>query len=177
MHKINNAIGILGGSFDPPHKGHLRISKIVLRKLNLKKIYWIVTKKNPFKGKPFFSINQRIKKCRKITKKDKKINIKYLDDIVKSSRTIKILKYFIKKNQKNKIYLIIGSDNLVYFHKWLDWEKILKMCKLVIFPRKGFDIKARKSGIMRQVKRENIIFIKSQKIDISSTKLKKYYRN
>ena len=47
-------IGIFGGSFDPPHKGHVEISKISLKKIKLKKIYWIITKKNPFKKKPFF---------------------------------------------------------------------------------------------------------------------------
>ena len=50
------AIGIFGGSFDPPHKGHVEISKISLKKIKLKKIYWIITKKNPFKRKPFFSL-------------------------------------------------------------------------------------------------------------------------
>ena len=49
------AIGIFGGSFDPPHKGHVEISKISLKKIKLEKIYWIITKKNPFKKKPFFS--------------------------------------------------------------------------------------------------------------------------
>ena len=53
-------IGIFGGSFDPPHKGHVEISKIGLKKIKLKKIYWIITKKNPFKKKPFFSLKQRI---------------------------------------------------------------------------------------------------------------------
>ena len=49
-------IGLLGGSFDPAHKGHLGISNIAIKKLKLKKIYWIVTKKNPFKKKPFYSL-------------------------------------------------------------------------------------------------------------------------
>ena len=48
------AIGIFGGSFDPPHKGHVEISKISLKKIKLKKVYWVVTKKKPFKKKPFF---------------------------------------------------------------------------------------------------------------------------
>ena len=47
-------IGILGGSFDPPHKGHVEISRISLKKIKLEKIYWIITKKNPFKKKNFF---------------------------------------------------------------------------------------------------------------------------
>ena len=104
MSKLNNTIGILGGSFDPPHLGHLKISKISLKKLNLKKIYWVITKKNPFKKKPFFSLNERIKRCQEMVKKDKKIHIEYLDDRIKSSRTIETLKYFRKKNKKNKYY-------------------------------------------------------------------------
>ena len=44
-----NFIGLLGGSFDPPHKGHLEISQIALKKLKLKKVFWVVTKKNPLK--------------------------------------------------------------------------------------------------------------------------------
>ena len=50
------AVGIFGGSFDPPHKGHVEISIISLKKIKLKKIYWVITKKNPFKKKPFFSL-------------------------------------------------------------------------------------------------------------------------
>ena len=48
-----NYIGLFGGSFDPPHTGHVEISKIALKKIKFKIIYWIITKKNPFKKKPF----------------------------------------------------------------------------------------------------------------------------
>ena len=56
----DSKIGILGGSFDPPHKGHLIISKIAIKKIKLRKIYWVVAKKNPFKTKTFFSLKKRI---------------------------------------------------------------------------------------------------------------------
>ena len=56
----SNKIGILGGSFDPAHNGHLSISKIAIKKVRLKKIYWVITKKNPFKSKPFFFIEKKI---------------------------------------------------------------------------------------------------------------------
>ena len=69
MDKLKNMkIGILGGSFDPAHKGHLIISKIALEKIKLKKIYWVITKKNPFKRKTFFSLEERIKKAKKLQK-------------------------------------------------------------------------------------------------------------
>ena len=60
----NTLIGLLGGSFDPPHIGHIKISLAGIKELNLDQLYWIVTKKNPFKKKTFYSINERLKKCR-----------------------------------------------------------------------------------------------------------------
>ena len=73
-------IGILGGSFDPPHKGHLYISKVGIKKLKLNKLIWIVTKKNPLKKKPFLNIKKRISLAKKITAKQKKITIKYFEN-------------------------------------------------------------------------------------------------
>ena len=63
------AIGIFGGSFDPPHKGHVEISKAALKKINLKKLYWVITKKNPFKNKAFFSLKERFKRSKQALKK------------------------------------------------------------------------------------------------------------
>ena len=134
-------IGLLGGSFDPAHKGHLGISKIALKKLKLKKIYWVITKKNPFKNKTFYSLDERIKFAKRISKTQKKIKLIYLDHIIKSSRIIDVINYFIKKKRINEIYFIIGSDNLIKFHKWKSWKKIVKLVKLIVFSRKGYDRK------------------------------------
>ncbi len=168
----NNGVGIFGGSFDPPHKGHLKISLISLSKLRLKKIYWLITKKNPFKKKPFFSLEKRIFKCVKIINNRKKIKVKCIEDKINSSRTIDAIKFFKKKNKNSRIYLIIGSDNLVHFNKWRSWKKILQMCELVVFSRKGYDKKAKKSAIVNYLKNKNFIFIKNKKIDISSTQIR-----
>ena len=87
MVKTNKkSIGLLGGSFDPAHKGHLIISKIALKKMRLNKVLWLITEKNPFKNKSFYSLTQRIKKAKKIVKQEKKIKVKSLDKIVGSSR-------------------------------------------------------------------------------------------
>ena len=91
--KKYNKIGILGGTFDPPHRGHFYISKIALKKLKLKKILWVVTKKNPLKNKPYLKIKERIKLSKKITKKEKKITIKYFDDKIRSTSTFDLLYY------------------------------------------------------------------------------------
>ena len=165
-------IGLLGGSFDPAHKGHLGISKIAIKKLKLEKFYWVITRKNPFKNKTFYSLDQRIKYAKKITKAQKKIKTIYLDNIIKSSRVIDVINYFIKKKKVKKIYFIIGSDNLIRFHKWKSWKRIVKLVKLIVFSRKGYDKKGMKSTVVKKYK-NRIIFIKNKPISISSTQLKK----
>ena len=168
-------IGLLGGSFDPPHKGHLGISKIAVKKLKLKKIYWVITKKNPFKNKPFYSLYERIKYAKKISRSHKKITTIYLENIVKSPRSIDLINYFIKKKNIYNIYFIIGSDNLITFHKWKNWKKIVKLVKLVVFSRKGYDRKGMKSIVAKYLKNK-IIFIKNKPITISSTLLRNQKR-
>ena len=170
-------IGIFGGSFDPPHKGHLMISSVSIKKLKLNKLFWVITKKNPFKNKTFFDLSERIKRCDKIVKNNKKIELKYLEKIVRSAKTVNILKYLIKKNKKAKFFLIIGADNLIRFHKWKEWRQIVKLSELVVFPRSGFDKKGKKSVIVKYLNKKNIKFIKTKKINISSSKIRKYYKN
>ena len=165
-------IGLLGGSFDPAHKGHLGISKIAIKKLKLKKIYWVVTKKNPLKNKAFYSLSERIKYAKKITKTQKKIEIIHIENIIKSSRIIDVINYFIKKKKINNIFFIIGSDNLIQFHKWKSWKKILKLIKLIVFSRRGYDKKGMKTTVVKNFKKR-VIFIKNKPISMSSTQLKK----
>ena len=167
----NKYIGLLGGSFDPAHKGHLGISKIAIKKLKLKKIYWVITKKNPFKNETFYSLEERIKYAKKISRTQKKIQTVYLDNIIKSSRVIDVVNYFIKKKNIKNIYFIIGSDNLIRFHKWKSWKKIVKLVKLIVFSRRGYDRKGMKSMVVKNFKNK-IVFIKNKHIEISSSQLK-----
>ena len=164
-------IGILGGSFDPAHKGHLSISKIAIKKFKLKKIYWVITKKNPFKNETFYTLDERIKCAKKISRTQKKIQVIYLENIIKSCRTIDVINYFIKKKNFKNVYFIVGSDNLIRFHKWKSWKKIVKLVKLIVFSRRGYDRKGMKSIVVKNLK-NNIIFIKNKHITISSTQLK-----
>ena len=165
-------IGFLGESFDPVHKGHLIISKIVIKKLKLKKIYWVVTKKNPFKIKAFYSIEKRISKIKKFIKKIKGIEVLYLEDKVKSSRSVDAIKFILKKEKLKSLYFIIGSDILLEFDKWKSWKKIVKLTKLVVLSRRGYDKKGIGSTVVKYLNKKNIIFIKNKPIQISSTLLR-----
>tara|TARA_Y200000002_G_scaffold364327_1_gene353245 strand:+ start:411 stop:953 length:543 start_codon:yes stop_codon:yes gene_type:complete len=170
-------IGILGGSFDPPHEGHVEISKISLKKIKLEKIFWVVTRKNPFKKKPFFSLKDRLAKAKKITTKYKNIKVLYIDDKTRSNRTINVINYFRRAKKQKNLYLILGSDNLLKFHKWTSWKKIAKLSKLVVFSRKGYDKKSKKSVVVKHLNKKNIIHINNKSINISSSNIKKQYFN
>ena len=165
-------IGILGGSFDPAHRGHLKISKIAIKKLKLNAVLWLVTKKNPFKEKPLYPIEQRLALAKRITKNIRNIKVIHLDKTVKSTRSIDIINYLIIKKKLKVIYFIIGSDNLIEFHKWKSWKKIVKLTKLIVFSRKGYDRKGYNSIVAKYLKNK-IIFIKNKPILISSSKLRK----
>ena len=176
LSKKNHAkIGILGGTFDPPHKGHLYISKIALKKLKLNKLIWIVTKKNPLKKKPYLSTKVRMNLSKKMTKKEKKIFVKYYDDKVKSINTFNLLNYIRKKNQKTKLFFLIGADNLAKFHKWNNWKKIPKLAKIVIFPRQNYSIKSLKPDISKKLNKKDLIYIDSRKVNISSSLIRKFW--
>ena len=81
-------IGILGGTFDPAHKGHLSISKVAKKRYDIDKIIWAVTKKNPFKEKSSLSLDKRINFAKKISQKNSFIKVKYFEDKIKSNSLV-----------------------------------------------------------------------------------------
>ena len=178
MHKLskkNIKIGILGGTFDPPHIGHLHISKIALQKLKLKKLIWVITKKNPLKKDPYFKITTRIKLSKKITSKERKIFVHYFDDKIKSTNTFDLLNYIKRRQKKAKLYFLIGADNLMKFHKWKNWKKIPKLTKIVIFPRGNYLIRKNKYIVLKRLKKKDLIYINSKKVNISSSLIRKFW--
>ena len=172
MNLKKKRIGILGGSFDPAHNGHLAISKEAVKRFKLEKIIWAITKKNPFKIKSSLSLQSRIKGCKKIIKKNRFIKVKYYENKIKSNKTINLINYF-KKNEKNEIFFLMGADNLVNFHKWYKWKQISIKCNILVFDRYGFKSKSKKSVSFKRLINKNLNFVNFKKVNISSSKLRK----
>ena len=167
-----NKIGILGGSFDPAHKGHLAISKEAKNKLKLKKIIWAITKKNPFKKKSEIDLFDRIKYCKKIVKNYPFIKINFYEDKIKSNKTIDLINYLVK-DKKNEIYFLMGADNLVNFHKWHKWKVISQKSKIIVFDRHGYKKKSLNSMTFKRLNNKNLRFVEFNKVNISSSQLRK----
>ena len=167
-----NKIGILGGSFNPAHKGHLAISIKAAKLYKLKKIIWAITEKNPFKKKSNTSIRDRMKGCKKIIGSNTLIKVKFYEKIIKSNRTINLINY-LNKNKKYEIYFLMGADNLINFHKWHEWKKISQKCNIIVFDRHGYKKKSLNSISFKRLNGKNLKFVNFNKVNISSSQLRK----
>ena len=167
-------IGILGGTFDPAHKGHLEISKQAKKLLNLKNVIWAITKQNPFKDISKSNLKNRIQFAKKLIAKNDFIKIRFYEEKISSNRTIDLINY-LKKDKKFELYFIMGADNLINFHKWHKWKSIVKKCNLLVFDRQGYKAKSLKSVTYNGVNKKRLSFIKFKKVNISSSQLRKVW--
>ena len=174
MKKIKkNKIGILGGTFDPAHIGHIKISKEAKKKFRLNKIFWVITKKNPFKKKSFFSLKKRINHAKKININNKFIKIYFFEDKIKSNKTIDLMKFLKNRYKKTEFFFIMGADNLINFHKWKNWNKIAEISKILVFDRLNYKSKSLKSISFKKLNKKRLQFINFKKVNISSSQLRK----
>ena len=172
LKSIKIKIGILGGTFDPAHKGHLQISKEAKIRFDLKNVIWAVTKKNPFKNQSKLELKKRIRIAKELTNKNKFIKIKFYEDKINSNKTIDLINY-LKKNNKVEIYFIMGADNLINFHKWHKWKLISQKCNILVFDRQGYKAKSLRSITFKLLNHKSLKFVKFKKVNISSSQLRK----
>ena len=165
-------IGVLGGSFDPAHKGHLAISKEAKKRFKLQRIIWAITKKNPFKVVSATPLLKRIKECKRIIGLNSFIKVKFFENIIKSNKTIDLINH-LKKDKKFEIYFLMGADNLISFHKWHKSKLISQKCNILVFDRHGYKKNSLKSKAFRQLDKDVLKFIEFKKVNISSSQLRK----
>ena len=113
--KTKKKIGILGGTFDPAHKGHLEISKQAKKSFKLEKVIWAITRQNPLKNRSKSNLKDRIQFAKKFISKDIFIKVRFYEDKLGSNKTIDLIEH-LKKNDKVEIYFIMGADNLSLIH-------------------------------------------------------------
>lgn len=172
-------VGLLGGSFDPPHFGHIGISLEALNLLDLEQIWWLPAKQNPLKNSQFNNFEERLNLCQKIAQNYEKILIKDDEKSLQSRYFIDLLQYLKNKNPNIDFTLLIGLDNLNNFHLWKDWQEIIKLTKIAVFKRAGYETKDTNSTIIdfclkmqETTKKQHLIFLDNKQYDISSTKIR-----
>lgn len=134
-------VGILGGSFDPAHSGHVAISMQAIRRLNLHEIWWVIAKQNPLKDKPQYSIEERLALARQKVTRFRRIKVRTATQIY----TLKELEYLKCKYSSYKLVWIMGLDCLRHLHKWYRFEELNNIVPMVIFNRGDLLHKAMRS--------------------------------
>ncbi len=135
------SVGLLGGSFDPPHKGHLYISLEAKKILKLNEIWWLVTPQNPLKISKPATYNERLLNCLSITR-GHPIKVSEIEKKISTKCTYDSLNYIINHYTNINFFWIMGADNLINFHKWHNWRSIFKNISIVVFKRHGYNNKA-----------------------------------
>ena len=134
-------IGLLGGSFDPPHEGHVHITKLALKIFNLSKIWWLVCPENPIKNVTPSDVNSRFLASKKIMKHPSVV-ITDLERKFKTKYTFQTLIKLKKLYPSTKFVWLMGADNLINFHHWKNWDWIMKNIPVGVLARPEEQIKA-----------------------------------
>ncbi len=130
-------IGLFGGSFNPPHEGHLNLCDLALKRLELDQIWWMVTPGNPLKDTTDLPpVLNRIKLCEeiidnpriKVTAFEAKHKVRFTADTVRLVKKLRPRQHFV---------WLMGADNLADFHKWQDWRGIADMLPIAVIDRPG----------------------------------------
>jgi nicotinate-nucleotide adenylyltransferase len=157
-------IAIFGGSFDPPHIGHEKIVNLVLNSLDIQKLFIIPTYLNPFKDNSFLDATHRLELIQTLFEENKRVVIcPYEVNQKEKVPSYKTVQYLKDTYDLNKIYLIIGADNLKNIHLWYNADKLKELVEFVVITRDKHPLKS--DFINRQTLQLNI--------DISSTNLRK----
>jgi len=147
-------VGILGGTFDPPHEGHLFISKFAKIKLDVGEVWWIVTTTNPLK-KNKVDYKKRLKKVKRFLM-NHHIKVLEIQDLSKNTYTVDLLEYLFKKFPHKKFIWLMGADNLFSFHLWRNWKKIFYNIPIAIFDRPPYSLSISKAKAILYFKEDRI---------------------
>lgn len=128
-------IGLLGGSFNPAHEGHRLISVEALRLLGLDRIWWLVTPGNPLKShERLASLSDRIANARRVAAHPY-IEVTGFEAALPTAYTIDTVTFLLQRNPATYFVWLMGSDNLVLFHRWWRWRKLLAMLPIAVMHR------------------------------------------
>jgi len=147
-------VGILGGTFDPPHEGHLFISKFAKMKLDISEVWWIVSTTNPLK-KNIVDYRKRLQKVKNYLA-NHHIKVLEIQDLSKNIYTVDLLEYLFKKFPQKKFIWLMGADALVNFHLWKDWKKIFYNIPIAIFDRPSYSLNISKTKTILHFKEDRI---------------------
>ena len=152
--------GLLGGSFNPAHRGHRHVSLAALDALDLDEIWWLVSPGNPLKGKKGMApLPARLASARR-TARRAPIRATAIERTLGTVYTVDTLAALIRRYPRRRFIWLMGADNLAQFHRWRDWRRIAATLAIAVIGRPGYDgaaLKAPAWGWLRRFVRPAVM--------------------
>jgi len=147
-------IGILGGSFNPAHRGHRAISLAALRALELDEVWWLVSPGNPLKeaARDMAPFNARYASAVKMAR-HAPIRVSAIEQRLGTRYTVDTLDALVRLFPKKQFVWLMGADNLAQFHQWRGWRKIALTVPIAVIARPGYDARAHTAPAMGWLRR------------------------
>ena len=181
-------IGLLGGSFNPPHLAHRAISQFAIKRLRLDRVWWLVTPGNPLKDpNAWRNLEARLQAARN-TADDPRIDVSCLESVIGTRYTIDTINFLRRRASRLRFIWIMGADNLAQFHRWQNWQRIAMQLPLAVIDRPPESFRALAAPAAKALARYRLpeteasrlaehrppawIFLTGMKLNLSSTGLR-----
>jgi nicotinate-nucleotide adenylyltransferase len=148
--------GLLGGSFNPAHGGHRRITQFAIEALGLDESWWLVSPGNPLKTQEGMApLAARLRSAQEQSRRAPIIPTVIEQDLG-TRYTVDTLRALQRRYPKREFVWLMGSDNLAQFHRWKDWRKIARTMPIAVIARPGYDARALASPAMAWLRRYSV---------------------
>jgi nicotinate-nucleotide adenylyltransferase len=181
-------IGLLGGSFNPPHVAHRAISLFAIKRLKLDRVWWLVTPGNPLKDQGgLHDLNERNEAARKLAN-DPRIDVSCLESVIGTRYTVDTVCYLRRRASGLRFVWIMGADNLAQFHRWQNWRRIASEMPIAVIDRPPQSFRALAAPAAQALARYRLpenqavrladqrapawVFLTGMKLNLSSTGLR-----
>jgi nicotinate-nucleotide adenylyltransferase len=135
LHSDGMRIGLLGGSFNPPHRAHRAISLFAIKRLRLDRVWWLVTPGNPLKDQDtLHDLEARTEAARRVAD-DPRIDVSCLESVIGTRYTVDTVKYLRRRASGLRFVWIMGADNLAQFHRWQNWRRMATLVPIAVIDR------------------------------------------
>lgn len=144
-------VGLFGGSFDPPHKGHSLVSAKLQAALGLDVVWWLVAPQNPLKTSSPDSMENRLNACRELVGSfNNRVYISDEETRLGTRNTADTVRKLKQIYPQVKFIWLMGADNMASLHNWKNWQVLMNDIPMAIYPRPGYVVKAGLSPAAQQ---------------------------
>jgi nicotinate-nucleotide adenylyltransferase len=180
-------VGLLGGSFNPPHQAHRAISLFAIKRLKLDRVWWLVTPGNPLKDdEALRDLDERVDAARAVAH-DPRIDVSCLEAVIGTRYTVDTVTY-LRRHTRLRLVWIMGADNLAQFHRWQNWRRIAAQVPIAVIDRPPQSFRALAAPAAQALARYRLpenqagqladhdapawVFLTGMKLNLSSTGLR-----